>query len=247
MASLLLAILLLPAPAILPPGGDATLLPLLRSIDLDAGTLLGDPALLAADTLALVVTSRRQAYYKLSERGEVLATGQLLPGPNSLRFARPGLSARSQSLFLVLDLLEGSVQVEKFIRLKVTIEGRTEPEARVPALSGNFNLEMYHAGRLIGFRRKRMQDLVKLTTGPGAPAADPLAGASFRPQPSGNSVPVLGLAMALARQLAKKQAEKKVSARAAEMSKRRLETVLVRTGPDGAKRQVPIVIELRTE
>lgn len=246
MVSLLLAILLLPAPAI-PPGDSAIPLPLLRSIELDAETLLADPELLAADTLALVVTSRREAYYKLSERGVVLATGRLLPGSNRLRCARPGLSARSQSLFLVLDLLEGSVQVEKFIRLKVTIEGRTEPEARVPALSGNFNLEMYHAGKLIGFRRKRMQDLVKLTTGPGAPAVDPLAGASFRPQPSGNSVPVLGLAMALARHLAKKQAEKKVSAQAAEMSKRRLETVLVRTGPDGAKRQVPIVIEIKTE
>jgi hypothetical protein len=246
MASLLLVILLLPAPAI-PSGNDGIPLPLLRSIDIDAKTLLDDPALLAADTLALVVTSRRSAYYKLSERGEVLAAGRILPGPNSLRFARPGLAARSQSLFLVLDLLEDGARVEKFIRLQVTLEGRTEAEPSIPALSGNFNLEMYHAGRLIGFRRKRMQDLVKLTTGPGAPAADPLAGASFRPRPSGNSVPVLGLAMALARHLAKKQAERKVSAQAAEMGKRRLETVLVRPGPDGAQRRVPIVIELRTE
>lgn len=246
MASLLLAILLLPLPAN-PPGGDAIPLPLLRSIDLDAGALLDDPALLAADTLALVVTSRRAAYYKLSERGEVLAAGRFLPGPNRLRFVRPGLAARSQSLFLVLDLLEGDARVEKFIRLQVTVAGRTETGPAIPALSGNFNLEMFHEGRLIGFRRKRMQDLVKLTTGPTTAPVDPLAGASFRPRPSGDSVPLLGLAMALARQLAKKQAERKVSAQAAEMSKRRLETVLVRPGTDGAERRVPIVIEIKSE
>ncbi len=247
MASLLLAVLLLSAPAI-PPGDSAIPLPLLRSIELDAEILLADPALLAADTLALVVTSRREAYYKLSERGEVLATGRFLPGPNSLRFSRPGLSASSQSLFLVLDLLEGDSQVEKFIRLQVTVAGPAPDEAGPAAvLSGNFSLEMYHGENLIGFRKKRMQDLVTLTTGPAAPAVDPLSGASFRPQPSGQSVSVLGVAMALARHLAKKQAEKKVSAQAAEMSKRRLETVLVRTGPDGAKLRVPIVIEIKTE
>ena len=91
-----------------------------------------------------------------------------------------------------------------------------------------------------------MQDLVKLTTGPGA-AADPLASASFLPQPSGQSIPVLGLAMALAKHLAKKRAEKIVRAQVTEMRKRRLETVFMRPGPDGAKRQVPIVIELKTE
>ena len=246
MASLLLAILLLPVPVI-PPGDSAIPLPLLSSIELDAEALLADPALLAADTLALVVTSRREAYYKLSERGEVLATGQFLHGLNSLRFARPGLSARSQSLFLVLDLLEDGVQVEKFIRLQVTIEGRTESEARVPALSGNFNLEMYHAGKLIGFRRKRMQDLVKLTTGPGAPAADPLAGASFRPQPSGNSVPVLGLAMALARHLAGKKAAKRIESFNAESQKRSLSLTIVRREPDGQEREIPIKIELHVE
>ncbi len=81
-------------------------MPLIQSVDLDPGALLADPSPLADDTLALVVVSRREAFYKLSERGAVLAAGKLLPGDNSLRFTRPGLADGSQSLFFLLDLLE---------------------------------------------------------------------------------------------------------------------------------------------
>lgn len=245
MASARLALaLLLATPA---AGAAEVLLPPVQAIVLDAGALQDDPALLASDTLALVVTSRVQAAYKLSERGGVLAAGMLLPGENALRFSRPGLCSGSQSLLFLLEALAAGAPQQKFIRLQVTVAGRTAPEEAAPALSGNFNLEMYHSGRLIGFRRKRMQDLVKLTTGPGTLAANPLDSASFRPQSTGNSIPVLGAAMALAKHLAKKKAAKEIRTQAAELAKRRLETAVVRTGPDGAKIQVPVVIELKTE
>ncbi len=62
MASLLLCLMLLPAPAVLPDTG-ATTLPLIRAVSLDAAALRSDPALLAADTLALVVESGREAFF----------------------------------------------------------------------------------------------------------------------------------------------------------------------------------------
>jgi hypothetical protein len=246
MASARFALLLLVA-WLLPGAPAEVALPPIQAIALDAPALLADPSLLASDILALRVTSRGQAAYKLSERGEVLAAGMLLPGENTVRFARPGLCAGSQSILLLLEAFETGAPQQKFIRLQVAVAVRTAAVPAAPALSGNFNLEMYHAGRLIGFRRKRMQDLVQLTTGPGTLAANPLDSASFRPQSSGNSVSVLGVAMALAKHLAKKKAAKEMGAQAAEIRKRRLETTVVRAGPNGAKSQVPIVIELRTE
>lgn len=240
------ALLLLPAWLAAGAAGEVPLPPI-QAVVLDADALLADPALLASDTLALKVTGRGQAAFKLSERGEVLAAGKLLEGENILRFTRPGLFVASQSLLFLLEALADGEPQRKFLRLQVTVAGRAEAEKPAPALSGDFSLEMYHSGRLIGFRRKRMQELVQLTTGAESPPADPLAGASFRPQPTGQSIPVLGMALALAKHLARKQAEKRISAQAAEMRKRRLETTVARTGPDGAKIQVPVVIELRTE
>jgi len=246
MARLLPTLLLLPCCLAVGAAGEVPLPPI-QDVVLDAATLLADPGLLASDTLALKVTGRGRAAFKLSERGEVLAAGQLLAGENTLRFTRPGLFVSSQSLLFLLEALADGEAQRKFLRLQVTVAGRAEAEKPATALSGDFSLEMYHSGRLIGFRKKRMEELVKLTTGAESPPADPLAGSSFRPQTRGQSIPVLGMALALAKHLAKKQAEKRISAQAAETRKRRLETVLVRTGPDGGKIQVPVVIELRTE
>jgi hypothetical protein len=248
MASLLLCLLMLPAPAALPDAG-APPAPLIRAIDLDAAALLADPALLAADTLALVVESSREAYYKLSERGDVLATGQLLPGANSLHFTRPDLFARSQSLFFLLDLLEHGVTSQKFLRVQVSVEGAsgTEPGAKA-GLSGSFRLEMYHRGRLFGFRKKSMVDLLNLKTGPVAPVPDPaLSGSAIRSQPASQSVSVLGLAMALAKLLAAKKTEKRAQAHVSESQKKKLASTIIRRGANGEKREVPIVIELRVD
>lgn len=255
MASLLFALLFLQAapyrPAPTGPvraGAVEALPPLVRSIDLDAETLLADPSLLSSDTLALSLACGREAYYKLSERGSVLAAGKLLPGENGLRFARPGLFQRSQSLLLVLDLLEGGAPSRKFLRLQVTVDGLPEEGGREEELSGAFRLEMFHGGRLIGFRQKRMQELVKLTTGPVAPVADPLSGAAIRGgPPPGQSVSVLGLGMALAKYLAGKKAKKALQAQAGEMQKKRLSTAISRQEADGTKRDVPVIIELRTD
>jgi len=243
MASLLFCLLLLPTPASLPDPGTVPP-PLMRAIELDAGTLQGDPALLAADTLALVVESRRQAFFKLSEKGDILATGKLLPGVNTVRFTRPGLTAGSQSFFFVLDLLEADASAQKFLRVQVTVEGRPGTAPGEPAaLSGSFRLEMYHSGRLFGFRKKNMADFLKLKTGPVMPVPDPgLSGAAGRSPSAGNSVSLISLGMALAKFLAGKKAEKRLRAHEAENQKKRL-TVTIRRD----QREFPIVIELRTE
>jgi hypothetical protein len=243
MPSLLLCLLLLPAPASLTDAG-AVPRPLIRAIDIDANALQADPALLAAGTLALVVESSREAFYKLSEQGAVLATGRLLPGANSVRVTRLGLAEKSQSLFFVLDLLEPGAASQKFLRLQVTVAGRAgmEPEAAA-GLTGSFRLEMYHSGRLLGFRKKNMVDLLKLKTGPVMPVPDPaLSGEAGHSPSSGQSISVLGLGMALAKFLAGKKAKKRLQAHAAEMQKKRLVMTIPRD-----QREIPIVIELQVE
>jgi hypothetical protein len=246
MASLLFCLLLLPAPAAqaaAPPP-----VPLLADIGLDAAALRAEPALLAADTLALAIECRREAFYKLSERDAVLAAGRLLPGRNGLRVSRPGLFRRSQSLLFVLETLDSGATARKFLRLRVTVDGRPEEEPSGAAISGAFRLEMFHGGRLIGFRQKRMQELVTLTTGGVAAPADPLRGASLRgTPPPGQSVSIVGLGMALAKYLAQKKAGREAKEQAGEMEKRRLSTTIVRRQADGSERAVPVEIELRTE
>jgi len=248
MGSLLLSFLLLQSPVALPDAG-ATPAPLIRSIDLDAGALLADPTPLAADTLALRVESRREAFYKLSERGDVLATGKLLPGVNTLHFSRPGLTAGSQSYLFLFDLLEQGAASQKFLRVQVTVEGRTAMEPGVKAeLSGSFRLEMYHSGRLIGFRKKSMTDLLNLKTGLVVQVPDAgLSGSAIRSQPASQSISVLGLGMALAKYLARKKTEKRAREHAVESQKRRLAMTIIRQGANGEKREIPIVIELRVE
>jgi len=243
MASLLFCLMLLPAPAALP---DATAppLPLVRAISLDAAALRSDPALLAADTLALVVESSREAFFKLSERGEVLAAGKLLPGATALRFTRPGLTAASQVLFFVLDLLESEASAQKFLRVQVTVEGGPGNEPDRPAeLSGSFRLDMYHSGRPFGYRKKSMVELLKLKTGPVTAVPDPgLSGSAIRDRPASQSVSIVGLGMALAKYLAGKKAAKRMKAFNEESQKRSLALTVRRDG-----REFPVVIELKTE
>ena len=228
-----------------PPG------PPVMAVALDAVALRTDPSLLAADTLALTVDCDREAFYKLSERDAVLAAGKLLPGSNGLRVSRPGLFQRSQSLLLVLEALDNGATARKFLRLRITVDDRPEegPAGAPPRqLSGAFRLEMFHGGQLIGFRQKRMQELVKLTTDGVAVPADPLRGASLRgTPPPGESVSIVGLGMALAKYLAQKKAGREAKAQAGEMEKRRLRTAITRRQADGTERAVPIELELRTE
>jgi len=248
MASLLFCLMLLPAPAVRPEAA-ALPLPLVRAVSLDAAALRSDPTLLAADTLALVVESSREAFFKLSERGEVLAAGKLLPGATCLRFTRPGLTAASQSLFFVLDLLEQDAGTQKFLRVQVTVEGGQGREPDRPTeLSGSFRLDMYHSGRLFGFRKKSMVELLKLKTGPVTAVPDPgLSGSAIRDRPASQSVSVLGLGMALAKYLAGKKAGKRLKAFNEESQKRSLALTVTRQGADGQKREIPVVIDLRIE
>lgn len=240
MASLLLALAFLQAPPV--PVADAGPAPLLRAIELDADAMLADPSLLAADSLALAVTCSRQADYKLSERGRVLAAGRLLPGTNPLRLVRPGLTRGSQTLLLLLELLEGGAVTRKSLWVKVTASAEEAP-APAAALSGSFTLEMVHSGRVIGFRKKAMTELLNLKTGPVTPVSDPgWSGSAMRSRPESSSLPLLGLAMALAKHLAQKKAEKRLQARHAEARKRKLETVIRRDG-----KEWPITVELQVE
>ena len=141
MASLLLCLLLLPAPASLPDTG-AEPAPLIRAIDLDVGALLADPSPLAADTLVLLVEASREADYRLEEQGEVLAAGKLLPGRNSLRFARPGLSSRSQELAILFELLEAGAITRKTIRVILTVA----PGAGTRSRGERRIIRFFHAG-----------------------------------------------------------------------------------------------------
>jgi hypothetical protein len=243
MASLLLCLLLLPAPADLP---GAVALPLVRAIDLDAAALTTDPSPVAADTLALVVECSRASFYKLSERGAVLAAGRFLPGANPLRFTRPGLTAVSQSLLFVLDLLEQGAPAQKFLRLRVKVAGKPEAgPGEATGLSGSFRLDMFHGGQLFGYRKKSMVELLKLKTGPVIAVPDPgLSGAAGRSPAAGQSVSVLGLGMALAKYLAGKKAEKRMKAFNAEAQKRSLTLTVTRQDAAGRKQEIPVEIEL---
>jgi len=243
MANLLFVLLLLPFPAAL-PGADEIPMPPIGAIDLNADMLLSRPALAAADTLALLVEANRDAYYKLSEGSEILATGKLLQGSNSLLFARPGLFADSQSLFLLFDLLENGVSFQKRINITLTVDRESEMDRREKTgLSGSFTLGMFHGGRLIGFRKKSMAELLNLKTGLVIPVADPgISGSAIRNQPASQGISLLGLGMALAKFMAVKKTRSQIEAHAIEQQKKRLTMSFIRN-----KREVRIVIELRVE
>jgi len=243
MAEWLLALLLL-QPQIAAAGTAEISRPPVGAIELDAVRLLARPDLPAADTLVLLVETSREAYFKLSERDVILASGQLLKGSHPLPFTRPGMFARSQSLFFLLDLLENGTHWQNKISVTIAVDAKTEMAAGgKPGLSGHFALGMYHAGRLVGFRKKNMLDLLNLKTGPVVPVPDPaLSGSAGRSPAAGQSISLLGVGMALAKYLAGKKAEKKLRAHAAESQKKRLALTILR-----AKKEIPIVIELRVE
>ena len=231
------------------PAADEVPVPAVLAIDLDAGLLLSRPSLAAADTLALQVAASRDVYYKLSEGGEILAAGRMLAGSNSLQFVRPGLFAGSQTLFLLLELLENGATSQKRIILTITVDRESEiSEPRKAGLSGSFTLGMYHGGRLIGFREKNMTELLNLTTGPVTPVDDPgLSGSAIRSQPAGQSVSILGLGLALARFLAGKklQAAEKVHLQA--LQKKSLTLIFQSQKDGGAAPMVKVEIALRVE
>lgn len=243
MAEWLLALLLL-QPLFAAAGPAEVSRPPVVAVELDAVRLLARPDLPAADTLVLLVETSREAYFKLSERDVILASGQLLKGSHSLPFTRPGMFARSQSLFFLLDLLENDTHWQNKISVTIAVDAKTEMEARgKPGLSGHFALGMYHAGRLVGYRKKNMLDLLNLKTGPVVPVPDPaLSGSAGRSPAAGQSISLLGVGMALAKYLAGKKAEKKLLAHAAEAQKKRLALTILRD-----KKEIPVVIELRVE
>ncbi|MCJ7525946.1 MAG: hypothetical protein MUP71_12110 [Candidatus Aminicenantes bacterium] len=248
MAKLLLVLVLLLSPAARPGADENSLLPI-GAIDLNADMLLNRPALAAADTLVLLVEANREAYYKLSERGEILASGKLLQGRNSLLFARPGLFSESQSLFFILDLLDNGASFQKKINITVTVDRKSQGEQleRAP-LSGSFTLGMYHNGRLIGFRKKNMTELLNLKTGLVLPVKDPgITGSAIRNQPASQGVSLLGLGMALAKFLAAKKSLANSKAYIQKLQKKKLTLAFQRQEKSGAKVDVQAEIELRVE
>jgi len=248
MVKLLLVLVLLLSSAALPGAAEIPLLPI-GAIDLNADMLLNRPALAAADTLVLLVEANRDAFYKLSERGEILASGKLLQGSNSLLFARPGLFSGNQSLLFLLDVLENGVSFQKKINIAVTVDGKSEGEQREKTpLSGSFTLGMYHGGRLIGFRKKNMTELLNLKTGLVLPVADPgITGSAIRNQPASQGVSLLGLGMALAKFLAAKKSLASNKAYIQTLQKKKLTLAFQRQDKNGTKVDVQAEIELRVE
>lgn len=248
MAEFLLMMLLLGLPAPLPAAGQVPASPV-RAIDLDADMMLKSPALPASDTLALRVESGREVYYKVSERGEILASGKLLPGSNSLLVARPGLFAGSQTLFLLLDLLENETRFQNKITIAVTVEGGPQAAAGAKtALSGLFTLGMYHDGSLVGLRKKSMGDLLVLKTGPVTDVPDPgISGSAIRDRPVSQSVSVLGLGLALAKYLAGKKAAAAAKARSRALQKKELTLDFAVTDKNGALRRVRAGVTLQVD
>jgi hypothetical protein len=246
MADLLFCLLLLQGQAGLPA---AVAPPPLRAIALDAVALEADPSPLAADTLALVVEYAGGAFFKLSEGDAVLAAGRFLPGANALRFTRPGLTATSRSLLFVLDLLEGDVPTHKLLRLQVTVAERPDSgpaSGKGPART--FRLEMYHQGRLFGYREKSMVELLQLTTGQVLPVPDPgLSGAVGRTPGAGQSASLLGLGTAVARLLAGKKPAAGRPPAVPETIKKSLSLTLTRPDAQGLVRAVSVSIVLSVD
>jgi hypothetical protein len=245
MADILFCLLLLQAGA----GSTAAVPPPVRAIVLDAAALEADPSPLAADTLALVVESEGAAFFKLSEADAVLAAGRFLPGANALRFVRPGLTATSRSFLFVLDLLERDLPSQKRLRLQVTVAERPDSgpaSGKGPARA--FRLEMYHQGRLFGYREKSMVELLQLTTGRVLPVPDPgLSGAVGRNPGAGQSVSLLGLGTAVARLLAGKKHPDRPPPSYPAGPKKSLSLALTRPDADGQERRVAVGIELFVE
>jgi hypothetical protein len=107
---------------------------------------------------------------------------------------------------------------------------------------------MYHSGRLFGFRKKSMVELLKLKTGPVAPVPDAgLSSAAGRNPSAGQSISLLGLGMALAKYLAGKKSEKRMKAFTAESQKKSLVLSIIRQDADGQKHEIPVEIELQVE
>ncbi len=107
---------------------------------------------------------------------------------------------------------------------------------------------MYHSGRLFGFRKKSMVELLKLKTGLVTAVPDPgLSGSAIRDRPASQSISVLGLGMALAKYLAGKKTKKRINAFTAESQKRSLALTIVRQEANGQKREIPIEIDLRID
>jgi hypothetical protein len=240
-----LVFFLLLLPQALSAQGEANAADPIRDITLNAGLMQNDPGLLASDSVGIIVEARAAAFYKLSARDVVVASGQLLSGSNFLLVSCPGMFARTQSLMFSLELKTGARELQKTITISIAfIDNGAEDGGAGPVPAGDFTIQMFKADRLIGFRKKTMTDLVKLTTGLVTAVDDPArSGSAIRGTPPSQSVSILGLAMGIAKYLAEK---KTADAKTAAQTLSRKRKMAVRFDGSTGK-TVRAEIELRTE
>jgi hypothetical protein len=221
----------------------------IRDITLNVSLLQNNPALLATDTIGIIVEAREEAYYKLSAQDEIITAGRLVSGSNALLITRTGMFAKTQSLPFNLELKTGDLMHQKAIVITITIAGGAEQSAeskRSPA--SEFTITLFQSGRQIGFRKKTMTDLLQLTTGLVTPVDDPAATSpTIRSTPPGQSISILGLAMGIAKHLADKKlaAAKKIAL--AKSQKRKMAVHFNQGKKNGRENTVHAEIELEAK
>ncbi len=221
----------------------------IRDIILNVSLLQNNPALLAADTIGIIVEAGRETDFKLSAQDEIIACGKLRSGNNMLLLTWPGMFAKTQTLPFMLESQAGTQVLQKTILITVSVaDNREQVGAPRQTLAAEFTIHMYMAGQLIGFRKKTMIELVKLTTGTVRAVEDPaLRGSAIRSVPSSQSISILGLAMGMAKYLAEKKlaAAKKVTM--VDAQKRKISVVISKSDKNGEKRTIRAMIELQTK
>jgi hypothetical protein len=221
----------------------------IRDISLNVNQLQDNPDLLAADKIGIIVEAAMDAYYKLIADDETIASGQLVSGNNTLLLSWPGMFAKNQTLPFMLELKAGPRLLQKMIFITITVAGSREQTslAAQPA-SGEFTIQMFLAGQLIGSRKKTMTDLIKLTTGLVTAVDNPaLSGSSIRSAPPSQSVSIFGLAMGIAKYMAEKKLAAVKKTTQFNAQKRKTSVVFRTSDKNGEKQTVQAMIELRTD
>jgi hypothetical protein len=219
----------------------------IRDITLNVNLLQNNPGLLAADTIGVIAEAREETYYKLSVQDEIIVSGRLINGENSLLITWPGMFAKTQTLPFIMELKASTEVQQKTIIIIVTIAGGGEKTVEPkPAPAREFTITMFQAGQLIGFRKKTMTDLIPLTTGLVTPVADPaLQGSAIRSAPPSQSVSILGIAMGIAKYLAEKKLASAKKLALANAQKRKMAVSFDISDKNGKKKTVHAEIELQ--
>jgi hypothetical protein len=218
----------------------------IRAIYLNVDMLQNNPALLAADTIGIIVEANCEAYFRFLDQGETMQSGQLLRGQNPLTISRQGLLAKTASYFFILELKTAERMLQRQIIIRVT--AAADPEQSPPVIKSVttiFTVAMFKDNELIGFRKKTMTDLITMKTGLVVPRPDPgLTGSAIRSTPSSQSISILSLGLGVAKYLAEKRAAAMQRKTLAEAQKKKMIVSFSKTAANGENKKVSATIEL---